>query len=74
MMHQCLAGIAINMIMLHLLPEFIDEATFKADRWYAGTFGTAKIIYLILIIALISFCINLIETGKDIVTRKKSSC
>lgn len=48
MMHQCLAGIAINMIMLHLFPEFIDEATFKADRWYAGTFGTAKIIYLIL--------------------------
>ena len=68
----CLAGIIINMIMLHLFPDFIDIATFKADRWYAGAFGTARIIYLILIVALISLCIKLVDVGKDILTKEKS--
>lgn len=34
---------------------------FKANRWYAGDFGAARIIYLILILAIIACAITFVD-------------
>lgn len=65
MMHQCITGMAINALILRLFPRVINEAMFKSNRWYAGDFGAARIIYLILILVIIACAITFVDKVGD---------
>lgn len=44
---------------------------FKANRWYAGDFGAARIIYLILILAIIACAIIFADKVVGGIKRRK---
>lgn len=70
MMHQCIAGMAINALLLRIFPQVINETMFKSNRWYAGDFGAARIIYLILILAIIACAITFVDKVGDCINKR----
>ena len=62
---------AINALMLCFFPQVINEALFKSNRWYAGDFGAARIIYLILILAIIACAIIFADKVVGGIKRRK---